>query len=226
MKLSFDRAAYAIELTAFRSATISADGKADKLGSCAMAALLMGELSPLALAITFYDAFAPTNKDGKAQEPKEADDGTVKVRSLEQPHVRGSAGARVLLERLLYCHSNRDVSPATAKAVDAFAMGDKFTHNGRDTRNVTMLQALIKSEKARIAREQAGETAAPDATADAVVEAAALTDAERLAGALAMLQAITVAPSDASERLVLQSIAAEVDRINALEAPVEQKLAA
>lgn len=226
-KLTFDRAAYAIELKAFRSATVAADGKADNLGASAMAALMLGELSPLALAITFYDAFAPTNKDGKACEPKEADDGTIRVRNLEQPHIRGSAGARVLLERVLYCFAQRNVSPATATAVERFAMGEKFTHNGRDTRNITMLQALIKSEKSRIAREQAGETDAPEAGDDDAAVAATMTDAERLAGALALLKAITDAPADASERLVLAAIAAEVDRIGAIEVAGEQeKLAA
>jgi hypothetical protein len=221
-KLTFDRAAYAIELSAFRSATVASDGKADKVGATAMAALLLNELSPLALCITFYDAFAPTNAAGKAVEPKEADNGTIAVRNLEQPHVRGSGGARKLLEGLLYCHAQRDVSPATAIAVERFAMGEKFTHNGKETRNITMLVALIKAEKMRLARDKAGDTAKPDAETDATAEAATMTDGERLAAALALLQAVTVAPTDASERLVMQSLASEIDRIAALEVPAEQ----
>lgn len=227
-KLVFDRAAYAIELTAFRSASVASDGKADKLGATAMAALLLGELSPLALCVTFYDAFAPTNAAGKAVEPKEADDGTIRCRNLEQPHIRGSAGARVLLERLLYCHAQRDTSPATAIAVERFAMGEKFTFNGKESRNVTMLSALIKAEKMRLARETAGDTAKPDADADATAEAATVTDAERLASALALLKAVETAPADASERLVMQSLASELDRIAALVAaePEQEQQAA
>jgi hypothetical protein len=220
-KLSFDKAAYAAQLTAFRKDSVAADGKADSLGSTGMAALLLGELSPLALAVTFYSTFNPTNAAGKAVEPKEKDDGTIGVRNLEQPHVRGSAGARVLLERLLYCYAMRDTSPATAKAVEAFAMGDKFTHNNRSTRNITMLQALIKAERMAAAKanaEGASEGASDEATDDATVEAAT-TDAERLASALKLLAAVSEV-ADASARLIVQSIATEVDRIAAIQ-PVE-----
>ena len=214
-KLTFDRAAYATQLKAFRSNSVALDGSADRLGSTCIAALILGELSKLALAITFYDAFEPKNGKGKKCEPKEGDDGSVSVRNLEQPGCKGSGGARKMLEGVFYVYANRDVSAETAKAVEAYAMGDKFTHNGRATKALSMLVALIKAEKSRLAREQAGETEAPEAEDDDTVTEATMTDGERLAAALAMLKAVTTV-SDASERLIIANLAAELDRIAAI----------
>lgn len=232
-KFSFEASAFAIALGSAKSGWQVAEHRSDNIAQQAVAALLLnalplaegeteqGGLDDLALAVTFYNVFAPKNGKGKACAPKALDNGRVSVRNLEQADCKGSGGARVALESILYVFYERETSDATLAMVEAFAMGAK--HDGKTVR-LNPLKAFIKAEKSRIAAEKAekavggkaenddgGETAIADAT----------TDAERLVAALGLLKAVT-SSGDASERLVLTAIAAEIDRISAIEAPAEQ----
>lgn len=234
-KFSFEASAFAIALGSAKDGWRVAEHRSDNVAQQSLAALLLNAapldegaepvgLDDMALATTFYNVLAPSNGKGKACAPKALDNGRVGVRNLEQADCKGSGSARVTLEAILYCFYERNVSPDVTAMVEAFAMGAK--HDGKTVR-LFPLKAFIKKEKARIAAE-AAEAVAPKATNDDSGEQAvadATTDAERLVAALALLKAVT-SFGDASERLVLTAIGAEVDRIAAIETVEAEKKAA
>lgn len=228
-KFSFEASAFSIALLSAKSGWQVADHRADNVAQQSLAALLLnaaplaegeteqGGLDDMALAVTFYNVLAPTNGKGKACQPKALDNGRISVRNLEQADCKGSSGMRVALESILYCFYERETSPATLAMVEAYAMGAK--HDGKTVR-LNPLKAFIKAEKSRIAAAKA-ETVVAKATNDDGGETAiadATTDGERLVAALGLLKAVT-SKGEASELLVLTAIAAEIDRISAIETP-------
>lgn len=206
----FDAAAYSASLNDAVTGWKTADNRSGVVARHALAAIVSTALSPLQVALSFYDAVKPTDGKGKACEPKEADDGSLRVRNLGQPHIAGSDGARKCLETVIYIANNRSVSPEAALAVEAFIIG------GRKAMKLNPLRRFIETEKARIAREANDASGVkPDAPApDTADDDAPVTTAEKLADMLSGLRAIERL-GDNVELVALQAIAAEIDRLSA-----------
>lgn len=214
--ISFDAAAYSNSLSDAVSNWKTGDRKAGKVGRNALAALVTGSLSPLAVAMTFYDAVQPTDAKGNRTAPKETEGG-LRVRNLGQPHIEGSDAARKCLETVLYIFANREYAAAE---VEAFIIG------GRKAMKLNALKRFIEQAKAKAARAEA-EASGAHAEVEPEAEAADDTPAtgDILNEALEMLRGIE-ALDDNIQLVAVQAIAAEIDRLAATMASEEAEAAA
>jgi hypothetical protein len=203
----FNAEDYATRLREFGNSLRTTDGKSDRYSQTALAALITGSLTPLALAITVYSEMEPTKGNGKPAEPKESDKaaGGVSVSSLRT--AKGGEGAKATLEAIFYILDNREHD---SEAVSDFVLGK------RGAFKLFPLKRHLQAEKAKAARAEAeGATGGADAAepkegmdkpevpsvlADALAYIEAL-DGEALTAEADAIELLLTACREASERL-------------------------
>lgn len=210
--ISFDAAAYAASLGSAVTGWKTADNRSGDVARHALAALVSSSLSPMAVAMTFYDAVQPTDAKGNKTSPKEAD-GVLRVRNLGQPHIAGSDGARKCLETVLYIFANRSYAMGE---VEAFIIG------GRKAMRLNPLKRFIEQAKAKAAKAEAEAAGAVAEVEPDAPDSDAPTTGDMLNGVLEQLRSIA-SLDDNIQLVALQAIAAEIDRLNATiaDAPAE-----
>ena len=194
--IQFDAADFADKTRLFCNASSNAEGKGNDYARPAIAALMLGTMSELTLAVSLYDEFKPLTAKGKLAEPSENSKGVVSVSSIR--NAKGGINARSVFDSVTFvARSMGTVSDACDTSITAFVMGNRETLNG--------LVKAIKAEKSAIAKAAAAAMPKSDIEPEAVNE----TEVEavnHVAQFAAYLDGLDVATIDAMTQVGLASI--------------------